>query len=41
METSHWQQMQAEFARMFAMTPAPDRPVPMDQERDDDDRIVE
>ena len=32
METSHWQQMQAEFARMFAKTPAPDSPVPMDQE---------
>ena len=25
-------QVNAEFARMFAKTPAPDRPVPMDQE---------
>ena len=28
-------QVNAEFARMFAKTPAPDKPVPMDQERDD------
>ena len=29
-------QVNAEFARMFAKTPAPDKPVPMDQERDDE-----